>query len=557
MGIECLRRLKTAAQTRIKNPGGYTRLSKANYRNRVGMVPTSRQEHDPRRPSEAPNRWDTTRRVKFLSGARGHSPCAQRLSRGRRCDNISHTDNVSKSEPADATPDASPAETHLAPAPHELGANLIFTEHDLAPYFALDSLVKDADGSASARFRFDGERYEATLSYQTSGFAPRDHEDFRLDTVREFRVRVEAQDGTGERKASFLVSPRWPGMETTDGEPVSTPDIEGVNVRTQGSNLPLDAYPDLLRQATAGLDVNAGYFDRIHAYSNIFAFERYVRIDRSKSGKVVGSNSPMQRLFEHVGGDAKFRELREDDRGIEGYHHRTVIDSAGAAKLIDGHSIGKKVKHYHPKHVRDDPDDPLFHPKLGVSLQRDANADGSVPWSNRADVVRELDELLLNLLSWAGLPVRADESVYVADGGRTPEEIAAEVGCSKRTIYRVVDRLSGILSRRNGAVAFTSDYLADAIQRALGDVADALDKDGDSSGDGSAFDAWRHRYGVEWEDPPDARLQLRIGRVPEDVKAILREGYQAWIEAGRNPRRFDTAKFRYQKDGYTQVQVGR
>jgi hypothetical protein len=516
---------------------------------------------------------------------------------------------LSKSEHDATTAAVSTTETSLAPAPHELGANLIFTEDGLAPYFALDRTTKDADGSTSTRFRFGGERYEATLSYQTSGFAPRDNEDFRLDAVREFRVRVEAQDGTGERKASFLVSPRWPDMETTDGEPVSTPDLLGMNVRAQGSNLPLDAYPDLLRQATAGLGVNAGYFDRIHAYSNIFAFERYVRIDRSKSGKVVGSNSPMQRIFEHVAGDAKFRELREDDRGIEGYHHRTVIDSAGAAKLIDGHSIGKKVKHYHPKHVRDDPDDPLFHPKLGVSLQRDANADGSVPWSNRADIVRELDELLLNLLSWAGLPVRADESVYVedayfsvretsrelsliedptpeirreqeslvevaltetnpnandaetmravADGGRTPEEIAAEVGCSKRTIYRVVNRLSGILSRRNGAVAFASDYLADAVQRALGDVADALEKDGDSSGEGSAFDAWRHRYGVECDDPPDARLQLRIGRVPEDVKALLREGYQAWIEAGRNPRRFDTARFRYQKDGYTQVQVGR
>ena len=516
---------------------------------------------------------------------------------------------MSKSDHDATTADASPAEIYLAPAPHELGANLIFTDDGLAPYFALDRTTKDADGSASARFRFDGDRYKATLSYQTSGFAPRDHEDFLLEEVREFRIHVQAQDGTGERKASFLVSPRWPGMETTDGDPVSTPDIEGVNVRTQGSNLPIDAYPSLLRQATDVLDVNARYFRSLHAYSNVFAFERYVRLTRSKSGKVVGSNSPMQRIFEHVAGDAKFRELREDDRGIEGYHHRMVIDSAGAAKLIDGHSIGKKVKHYHPKHVRDDPDDPLFHPKIGVSLQRNANADGSVPWSDRADVVRELDETLLNLLSWAGLPVRADSSVYVedayfearetsrdlsliedptpeirreqeslvevalteanpnandaetmqvvADGGRTPEEIAREVGCSKRTIYRVVSRLSGILSRSQGTVSFASDYLADAVQRALGDVADALDKDGDSSGEGSAFDAWRHRYGVECDDPPSARLQLRIGRVPEDVKAILREGYQAWIEAGRNPRRFDTAKFSYQKDGYRQVQVGR
>jgi hypothetical protein len=361
----------------------------------------------------------------------------------------------------------------------------------------------------------------------------------------------------------------------------------------------------------SALDVNPRYFERIHPYSNVFAFERYVRLTRSKSSKVVGPNSPMQRIFEHVAGDAKFRELREDDRDLEGYHHRVKIDSAGAATLVDGHSLGKKIKHYHPKHVRDDSDDPLFHPKLGVSLQQNVNADGAVSWSDREALVHELDETLLNVLSWAGLPVRADSSVYVedayfsvretardlslvpdptpeirreqdaivtkaltanadlnesdvgtlevvADGGRTPEEIiASEIGFKKRTVRRVVDRLSDVLSIENGDVGFASDYLASAVQRALGDVADALDKDGDSSGEGSAFDAWRHRYGVECEDPPDARLQLRIGRVDEDLKAILREGYLAWIQSGRKGRRFDTAKFSYRKGGFRQFQMGR
>jgi len=518
---------------------------------------------------------------------------------------------VSKLVPDDATPDAPPAETYLDPAPHECGANLIFTEHDLQPYFALDRVTKDAGGSTSTWFRSEGEVYEATLYYQDgTGLKPPDRDEFRLDEVREFRIRVAARDGTGERKASFHIAPRWPDMESKGDAPnPSTPNITGLNVRVDGSNIALESYPGLLRQSASALGVNARYFRSLHSYSNIFAFERYVRVDRDRARKVVGSNSPLQRIFEHVAGDAKFRELREDDRDIEGYHHRVKLDSAGVAQLIEGHSLGKKIKHYHPKHVRDDPDDPLFHPKVGVSLQKNANADGSVSWSDREILVRELDETLLNLLSWAGLPVRADSSVYVADayfsvretarelsliadptpeirreqeslvevalteanpnsndaetmqavadGGRTPEEIAAEVGCSKRTIYRVVDRLSGILSRSQGTVAFASDYLADAVQRALGDVADALDKDGDSDGEGSAFDAWRHRYGVEWEDPPDARLQLRIGRVSEDVKALLREGYQAWIEAGRNPRRFDTAKFSYQKDGYRQVKVGR
>lgn len=31
----------------------------------------------------------------------------------------------------------------LDPFPHEFGGNLIFTEHDLSPYFALDRQVKN------------------------------------------------------------------------------------------------------------------------------------------------------------------------------------------------------------------------------------------------------------------------------------------------------------------------------------------------------------------------------------------------------------------------------
>jgi hypothetical protein len=46
--------------------------------------------------------------------------------------------NQPRSHADDADPDASPAESYLAPAPHELGANLIFTDEGLTPYFALD-----------------------------------------------------------------------------------------------------------------------------------------------------------------------------------------------------------------------------------------------------------------------------------------------------------------------------------------------------------------------------------------------------------------------------------
>ncbi|WP_154019058.1 helix-turn-helix transcriptional regulator [Halococcus agarilyticus] len=487
----------------------------------------------------------------------------------------------------------------LDPAPHEFGGNLIFTEHELSPYFALDRRVKDGGGSASATVRHEGEVFDATLSYQRSGLKPRDDPDFCLETVREFRIRLEARDDVGERKASYHVAPRWPNMESKGDAPnPSTPKIVGVNVRCDGSNLLLDAYPVLLRKAAGALDVNSAYFEEPHRHSNIFAFERYARVRRSKSGKVVGMNSPMQRIFEHVAGEGKFRELREDDRNcVEGYHHRVKIDSDGAAVLVPGHELGKKLKHYHPEHPRSDPSDPLYHPKVGVSLQSNLNG-GSVKWSDRDALRRELDETLVNLLSWAGLPTRADPSVYVADayfqvresarpltliddptpeirreqnalvcslpvdpdlnpsdrdvleavadGGKPVNAVGDETGWSKRTVYRVLDRLDGLLSLRDGTVRFASEYLGDVVRSALSDTLDALRQDTDGESEGSAFAEWKRRYGVEVEDPSDARLQLRFGRVPGDVTNALRDGFRAWLTSGRDPRRFKTGRARWQ-----------
>lgn len=308
------------------------------------------------------------------------------------------------------------AET-ISPAPHEVGGNLIFTDDDLAPYFALDAVVKDAGGSRTAEFEYDGERFEATLSYQQSGLAPRDDPGFQLESVREYRIHVVADDDLGERKANYQVAPRWPDMETTDGDPVETPDITGVNVQIQGSKLRLDAYPELLRRAADALDVNPGYFQRIHGYSNIYTYEEYVRINRDKSEKVVGMNGPLRRIFEYVGGAGEFRELREDDRGIEGYHHRVKLDSKGAETLLSGHSLGKKIKHYHPKYARSDADgdDALAHPKMGVTYQSNLTDEGAVRWRDRDDLRREVEETLLNVLAWSGLPTRADGEVYVGD----------------------------------------------------------------------------------------------------------------------------------------------
>ena len=182
----------------------------------------------------------------------------------------------------------------LDPSPHEFGGILIYTEYDLSPYFALDRQVREGGWSVSTSARYEGETYDVNLTYQQSGLKPRDDPDFHPETVREFRISINARDGAGERKASYHVAPRWPNMESRgDGPDPSSPNIVGVNDRAQGSNLPLDAYPALLQRAADTLDLDPAYFRDLHPDSNIFAFERYVRIRREKSSKVVMASRSM------------------------------------------------------------------------------------------------------------------------------------------------------------------------------------------------------------------------------------------------------------------------
>lgn len=160
----------------------------------------------------------------------------------------------------------------------EFGGNLIYTDDNLAPHYALDKAVKDIDGSKRVRFDRDGETWVAVLSYDESGLKPRDHPDYWLETVREHQITVHAVDDTaGKRKASYQIAPRWSDMESKGDSPdPSTPNIVGVNVKTQGAKLDFDAYPELLRQAADALGINSGYFTGEHSYSNIYQAETYV-----------------------------------------------------------------------------------------------------------------------------------------------------------------------------------------------------------------------------------------------------------------------------------------
>jgi hypothetical protein len=490
----------------------------------------------------------------------------------------------------------------------EFGANLIYTSNDLRPHFALDRAVKDADGSKRATFERGGETWTAALSYQESGLAPRDHPDYRLETVREHRITVcPISDEAGKRRAKYHVAPRWPDMETTEGKSVSTPELLGVNVKTQGAKLDAGEYPELLRRGAEALDINPGYFAHEHAYSNIYEAESYVRVDRQKATRIFGSGSVMQRLFELAGGSGKFRMLREDDRGDAGSMHMCSFRPETAGALVAGHSLGKRAKHYLPKNPPGDPSDPLHHPKVCMLFKRSLN-DDTVRWSERVDLRREIDELLLNLLSWAGLPTRPDGETFIADGyfeptdsiqptlsiveDPTPEikreqgmavvkalaglgtgnpdlnqsdtdalrvmtdggqaqevsTVAEAVGKSRRTVYRIIDRLSEILRLEQGTVSFASDYMAAQARYGLRSARDAFDRDGGVVGEQSAWSAFLAEYGPDvGERFPDAvirRLKLDFGEVPADIdmQEVLKAGLRAWLRSGRDRVEYEAGR---------------
>jgi hypothetical protein len=298
---------------------------------------------------------------------------------------------------------------YLRPATHEFGAHLHFASDGLSPYFGFHSRLKRSDGRPQeTTIEIEGEPIELTLKKKGSKLSPRDHPEYRLRTVPEYVLKAKWDD---ERKATFTISPRWPGIETTDGNRLSfDPDYVGINVHVQGSNLLPDAYPSVFRCSVQAFDVNPSYFREMRDSSVIYECERYVRLHRDTTGPLTEIRGVFDRVYSLAGEPNKrYRMQVDDSRKIEGYLAYVVLGTNAVESVFPNQSFAKQLKHYHPKHVRaEGGSDPLAHPKLGAKFKQDKNAGGSIPWSGRDELRRELDESLLNVLSWAGLPIRPD-----------------------------------------------------------------------------------------------------------------------------------------------------
>ncbi|GGK64507.1 winged helix-turn-helix domain-containing protein [Haloarcula sebkhae] len=518
--------------------------------------------------------------------------------------------------------------SQVAPHIHEADAWLYYgpvesgnsdaSDYDgLDPYWALaDLLINECDGYTEvSEIVIDGEVCDLRLNYSTSGIAPRPRDPVDSDTLYEFDIHV---DGEGERKCNFNVSPRFPGMRKPDGEKLTFPfhhsaADEGVSVHAQPSNIDLDELPGLLARAIfeladdAGVGLYHGYFDAPFD-GHLTAVERYLRLTRSMNEKLIGTGSVFDRLTMLLSdADGTVGEYKWDNEEERGHHHALRHGSVSAQELVPQHRLGGQIKSYLPENPENfSPDDPLYHPKLGVKFTAGRTATGSVAWADRHDVIRELDERLLSLLSWAGVPVDAGGTTFVADdhfeaapaessvpihgdplprleaqqehllmtvlrdmapsdrqltetlatdGGMHAQELADATDTSVSTVYRMLQRLEGVITSDNGHVRFVSEKLRQEVRGLVESVEHAIDSAADRAAHlvdidvrqsaSSAFDRWLAKYGAEFDAPEyeGQRPVVRIDTVLSEYKStnqplvgeVIGEMVRAWKKDGRDP----------------------
>ncbi|WP_049986566.1 DUF7845 domain-containing protein [Halobellus rufus] len=373
----------------------------------------------------------------------------------------------------------------IDPQPHEFHGYLKWDcadrENPLRSYFGLNSLQKEHDfekhGPLRTGVNIGGDEWTVQFRFKESGIAARDSPNFELDEVREYLIYVypsaysswDDAKSEARKRAYFLISPRWPDIETKEGlRSMSNPcGIEGYDVEVEGSNWDFEQYPRVLQQALGALadrqgfrfdshtPINPGDFDsdRIHHSSNIVDAELFVRILKALSGRVIAYDGTLTRISMLLAGDREgYVKSVRDDRECPGHYHTTTIDSRRAAELIGGHSLAKEFKHYHMRNPDAVEGTELENPKIGVSLQNSIN-DGTVYWDDLDTLTRELDEALLNVLEWSGISTDPTEGAYVADdyfevaGSRRWRKLVS--GSLPRTESKQDDQIFAIASQMN------------------------------------------------------------------------------------------------------------
>ncbi len=470
-------------------------------------------------------------------------------------------------------------QTLIKPLTHEVFANINYNANGLSPWFAADRMVKDNDGSVETTLQAVGHEWNVSLYYQDSALLPPGKTDngteIQQQQIREFRLHCKAtDDDVGQRTVNYHIRPRWPNMkaENDDGtvKNVPVPDAlvdgqDAVNIRANGSNLPIEDYEPLLRSAAQAVGFGSGYFEDPHSTSNIQEAARYVRIRDRESGPLHGRDGPLARLGHVLETDRSgYRKVVQDDTNDNGgtkpgYYHTTTLGPDRINHVWPDHNHAKEFKHYYEKDYQRR-SGPLKHPKLEVSLQG-SRQDHTAYWSDRQQLITELDEAIYALLADAGLSLRSDGTfvedayfdaddhdpdatvvdlnvqaikqeqehivvrelsdglsptqwdsldVLVTDGGEvSPADIAAEKGRHVDSVRRALREMDDLVEREYGRVSIESSYVAELVHEAVDAAEDHLTRAANAAEHAlqaaergidekvAALHAWADRYGVD------------------------------------------------------------
>jgi len=417
-------------------------------------------------------------------------------------------------------------ENPVAPQTHGVGANLIFPEHGLDPYWGLVSVFEPDLKDEIEPIDALGETYELDKSKYWRGKIADPNGD-RDGGLYEYKLALWTDDGPSAKGADFTFRPGYPNAthsdtgEEIDGLPDDCP--ESIRVTVEASNLEPDEILTLLQKLADVIDLNPEYFSEPGDWSRVYKLETYLRVERAVAvEQFAGSGAILEDLARFGNGDGKGMH-KWDHEDIDGYYEHVALDPSTWSDLIPEQTLAKYLKCYQPQHVRNsgNDDDPLFHHKLESRYWSDYETD-SIKWSDVDDAVSELRETTLSMIHWAGVSVDADADHFVADeyfspeplqeelklvdnplndladaqeldaradlidpnatpaefdvlevatdgGPRHYEEIAAEVDVSKSTVYRAVEQFDSILQVDGGEVRFRNEHIrhviSDVVQR--------------------------------------------------------------------------------------------
>lgn len=418
---------------------------------------------------------------------------------------------------------------------HRLAGHLQFHHHGLQPYWGLVNCYEPDHEDDHGGFDAVGDHWDIVSSKHWNGKLEDPQGRFD-DGLFEYHYQLLADDETGDRDATLKLRPGYPHARHVDtgdliqGIPTELPECQRIQIET--TNVDPDEVFPLLRAFFDAIGLSTDYVSQPHEWSRIYEFEGYVRVDRLESeAHLTGDGGILQDLSQFGSSEGDKGEYKWDHEDHQGHYEAVALDGDTWDMLVPEQDNAKRLKVYHPDHVRSEAseDDPLSHPKLEVQLWPDAQHE-SIGWDDVDDLHREFQTTAANALQWSGFGLDADSEAFISDpyhdAGWSDDEVP---------IYA-----NPIQDLQNRVAARAEDQLFDpSISKTEFDVIEALADGGpqhyqDLPGSSSLVYRLAKRVGIVETDNGFIRFPDEITR--ERLRALIERFRETTAELGRNIR---------------------